>query len=164
MLTYFSVMLIAYIFILIFCIFWIIVFIEKPSSTYNKFKMNIPQRYISVDGEQIPFVEIESITVKETEQPSLLQRNLFHQSGNFTYLTTAVFHLKNNRNITCTFTTKPSLYNTLKQLKPFVPVLVDIRKYRTFFHWIIVLIYVTFMFIFFVYLRNPHILEINISL
>lgn len=164
MVTYFSVMLIAYILCLIFCIFWIIVFIEKPSSTYNKFKMNIPQRYISVDGEQIPFVEIESITVKETEQPSLLQRNLFHQSGHFTYLTTAVFHLKNKRNITCTFTTKPSLYNTLKQLKSFVPVSVDIKQYRTFFHWIVVLIYATFMFIFFVYLKNPHMLEINISL
>ena len=82
--------------------------------------MNIPQRYISVDGEMIPFVEIESVTVKEIEQPCLVERNLFHQSGNFTYLTTAVFHLKNNRNITCTFTTKQSLYNTLKQLKPFV--------------------------------------------
>ena len=133
-------------------ILWAILVIERPFSPYNKFKINVARRYLSVDGEIVNFSEIESITVNEMAQPGLFESQCFHRAGFLTYFTTVVFHLKDKTNVTCIFNTKASLYNTLKKLSPFVTIHADIKQYRTYLHWIwfsFPLAYILFLLIYF---------------
>jgi len=125
-----------FLFSIIFYTLWAIIVVERPFSPYNKFKINVERRYISVDGEIVPFTEIEYITSHEMQQPSFWESQYFHRAGFFTYFTSVTFHLKDKANISCIFNTKASLYNTLKKISPFVVVDTDIQQYKTVAHWI----------------------------
>ena len=133
---------------------WAMIVVERPFSPYNKFKINVAQRYISVDGEIVPFAEIEYITTHEMQQPSFLESQYFHRAGFFTHFTSVTFHLKDKTNVTCIFNTKASLYNTLKKLSPFVTIHADIKQYRTYLHWIWFLFPLICQILILIYLKN----------
>ena len=125
-----------FIFSIIFYFSWAMIVIERPFSPYNKFEINVAQRYISVDGEIVPFAEIEYITTHEMQQPSFLESQYFHRAGFFTHFTSVTFHLKDKEKVSCIYNTKASLYNTLKKISPIVVVNTDIKQYKTYLHWI----------------------------
>ena len=133
---------------------WAMIVVERPFSPYNKFKINVERRYISVDGEVVPFAEIEYITTHEMQQPSFWESQYFHRAGFFTHFTSVTFHLKDKANVSCIFNTKASLYNTLKKISPFVVVDADIKQYKTVAHWIWFLFPLICQILILIYLKN----------
>ncbi|MBQ7908587.1 MAG: hypothetical protein IJ311_03725 [Elusimicrobiaceae bacterium] len=133
---------------------WAMIVVERPFSPYNKFKINVERRYISVDGEVVPFAEIEYITTHEMQQPSFWESQYFHRAGFFTHFTSVTFHLQDKANVSCIFNTKASLYNTLKKISPFVVVDADIKQYKTVAHWIWFLFPLICQILILIYLKN----------
>ncbi|MBR2505093.1 MAG: hypothetical protein IKB61_04045 [Elusimicrobiaceae bacterium] len=147
-------LLVFLLFFIIFYTLWAIIVVERPFSPYNKFKINVAQRYISVDGEVVAFAEIEYITTHEMQQPSFLESQCFHRAGFFTHFTSVTFHLKDKANVLCIFNTKASLYNTLKKISPFVVVDADIKQYKTVAHWIWLLLPVIYQILLLIYFKR----------
>lgn len=123
----------AIIFMVLF-IFWQFKMLKKYALKYDKFKINLKQEYLSVNGQEINFKEIDHITVRELEQPSALEKTL-SKSAFYAYMAEIVFHLKNGPNIYCTFNYKGTLYRTLKQLEPYVKIDEDIDYYKPKIRW-----------------------------
>ena len=119
---------------LIIFFYWQFQMMRKYAFQYDKFKINLPQRKVCINGEEVAFEEIDHISVLELEQPSTTEK-AFSKTAYHTYLTKMIFHLKNGTAVSCRFNSKHALYKTLKQLQPFIPVYADIEQYKTSVHW-----------------------------
>lgn len=122
-------------------IFWQFKMLKKYALAYDSFKLNIPGRYVVVKGGIIPFEEIDFVTVRELEQPSMLEKT-FSKSACYAYMAEVVFHLKSGCEVTCTFNNKGVLYKTLKQVAPFVQVNGDIDCFKPQMRWGVLLVIV----------------------
>ncbi len=120
--------------LLIIFLFWQFKILLKYSFQYDKFKINIPQRKVYINGERVPFEEIDHISVLELEQPSTTEK-AFSKTAYHTYLTKMLFHLKNGTTVSCRFNSKAALYKALKQLQPFVAIYENIEQYKTSLYW-----------------------------
>lgn len=124
---------IAFLLLVLFLV-WQFKMLKKYALTFDYFKLNVSERFIVVNGEQIGFDEIACVTVRELEQPSVLEK-AFSKSAFYTYMAEVTFHLKSGESVHCTFNTKGVLYKTLKKLEPFVPVNGDIDYFKPHLHW-----------------------------
>lgn len=116
---------------------WQFRMIKKYALLYDKFQINIQERYVVVNDQQIRFEDIDYITVVELEQPSALEKS-FSTSALYCHMTRVIFHLKQGFSVSCTFNRKEILYRVLKQLKPYVSIKTDIDKYKpSIFSWMI---------------------------
>ncbi len=120
--------------LLIIFLFWQFKILLKYSFQYDKFKINIPQRKVCINGEEVAFEEIDHISVLELEQPSTTEK-AFSKTAYHTYLTKMIFHLKNGTAVSCRFNSKGALYKALKQLQPFVAIYENIEQYKTSLYW-----------------------------
>ena len=117
--------------------YWQFKMIRKYSFQYDKFKINIPQRNVCINGETISFKEIDHICVLEMEQPGIAEK-AFSKAAYHVYLTKVMFRLKNGNNVSCLFNSKLALYKALKKLQPFVTVYADIEQYKISISWRII--------------------------
>ena len=127
---------------------WQFKMFKKYMLEYDRFKLDIPSRYILVNQERIIFEEIDFITVQELEQPSVLEKT-FSKSAARAYMARVMFHLKNGYRVDCTFNRKRELYSTLKQLEPFVPVRGNIEDFKPSINWVAVFILLIILGFFF---------------
>ena len=58
----------AVVFIVLF-IFWQFKMLKKYALKYDKFKLNLKQEYLSVNGQEVKFKDIDRITVRQLQQP-----------------------------------------------------------------------------------------------
>ena len=117
--------------------YWQFKMIRKYSFQYDKFKINIPQRNVCINGETVSFKEIDHICVLELEQPSIAEK-AFSKTAYHTYLTKMIFHLKNGTAVSCRFNSKGALYKALKRLQPFVAIYENIEQYKISISWRII--------------------------
>ncbi|MBR5609047.1 MAG: hypothetical protein IKW63_02130 [Elusimicrobiaceae bacterium] len=117
--------------------YWQFKMIRKYSFQYDKFKINIPQRNVCINGETVSFKEIDHICVLELEQPSTTEK-AFSKTAYHTYLTKMIFHLKNGTAVSCRFNSKGALYKALKRLQPFVAIYENIEQYKISIFWRII--------------------------
>ena len=117
--------------------YWQFKMIRKYSFQYDKFKINIPQRNVCINGETVSFKEIDHICVLELEQPSIAEK-AFSKTAYHTYLTKMIFHLKNGTVVSCRFNSKGALYKALKRLQPFVAIYENIEQYKISISWRII--------------------------
>lgn len=137
----------AVVFIVLF-IFWQFKMLKKYALKYDKFKLNLKQEYLSVNGQEINFKDIDHITVRQLQQPSALEKAL-SKSAFYAYMAEMVFHLKDGPAVYCTFNYKGALYKTLKQLEPYVKIDEDINYYKPRINWqYLLLIIAIFVIIF----------------
>ncbi|MBP5286796.1 MAG: hypothetical protein J6Z08_02745 [Elusimicrobiales bacterium] len=127
---------IAVFFIMLMVIFiaWQFKMLKKYALSYDKFKIHPTEGYISVNGQRIYFSGIEYITVKELQQPSAAEQ-FFSKSAFYSYMSEIVFHLKGQAPLYCTFNSKGTLYNALKQLQPYVRIDENIENYKPTINW-----------------------------
>ena len=123
----------AVVFIVLF-IFWQFKMLKKYALKYDKFKLNLKQEYLSVNGQEVKFKDIDRITVRQLQQPCATER-LFSKSAYYAYMAEMVFHLKNAPALHCVFNYKGALYKTLKQLEPYVKIDEDINYYKPRISW-----------------------------
>ena len=126
-------------FIVILFILWQFKMLKKYALGYDKFKINTKERYVSVNGERINFDEIDFITVRELEQPSVLEKTL-SKSAFYAYIAKIEFHLIGGAMIPCVFNYKGALYNALKQLQPYVQINGDISYFKPRIAWRILIL------------------------
>ena len=143
----------AVLFIVIF-IFWQFKMWKKYNFSYDKFKINVKEEYISVNGKEINLKDIDYVTVKELPQPSAYEKAL-SKSAYYAYMAQIVFHMKQGPDVPCTFNYKGPLYKTLKQLELFVKIDDDIEYYKPQIPWFnIIIILTAIMIIVFNIVRN----------
>ena len=115
---------------------WQFKLLQKYALKYDKFKISTQDKYVSVNGQIIYFGDIDYATVRELEQPALLEK-AFSKSAFYTYMTELVFYLKSGAVVHCTFNYKGSLYKALKQLEPFVQIRHNnIEIYKPHIRWV----------------------------
>lgn len=115
-------------------IFWQFKMCKKYNFSYDKFKINLKEEYISVNGQEINLKDIDYITVKELPQPSAYEKAL-SKSAYYAYMAQIVFHMKQGPDVNCTFNYKGALYKALKQLQQFVKIDDDIETYKPKIRW-----------------------------
>ena len=108
--------------------------VKKYALTYDKFKINQLEKYITVNGKSIHFEDIDVVSVRELPQPEFWEKAL-SKSACYAYMAQIEFHLKNGNMVPVTFNTKGALYQTLKQLEGVVPVRANIDLYKPATMW-----------------------------
>lgn len=124
---------------LIVFLYWQFKMVQKYAFQYDKFKINIPQRKVYINGEEVAFEEIDHLRVLELEQPSTTEK-AFSKAAYHTYLTKMIFYLKNGIEVSCRFNSKAALYKALKRLQPFVPIYENIEQYKISISWRIIVL------------------------
>ncbi len=123
--------------LIIIFIYWQFKMWKKYSLTYDKFNINLKERYVLVNGNKINFREIDHIMVKELQQPSAWEKSL-SRSAYYAYMTEVVFYLKDGGCVCCTFNYKGSVYRALKQLSPYVRIMDNIDQYKPKVDWLFI--------------------------
>ena len=134
-------------------IFWQFKMFKKYVLKYDKFKLNMKEEYLSVNGQEINFKDIDHISVRELEQPSTTERML-SKSAAYVYMSEVTFHLKQGPNIYCTFNYKGALYKTLKKLEPYIKIDDDIEYYKPRINWMQIIIVIAIIVIIFTMSRK----------
>ncbi len=115
-------------------IVWQFRLLQKYVLTYDKFQINLQERWVSVNGQTVYFQDIDHVTVKQLRQPALFEKALSKNAA-YSYMSEIVFHLKEGPEVHCTFNFKGALYKALKQLEPFVSIQADIESYKPRIQW-----------------------------
>lgn len=129
-------------------IVWQFRMLQKYVLSYDKFQLNLHEKWVAVNGQTIYFQDIDHITVKELQQPALLEKALSKNAA-YSYMAEIVFHLKEGPEVHCTFNFKGALYKALKQLEPYVAIHANIEIYKPRVKWgMVVLIVLAMLFAF----------------
>ena len=112
-------------------IVWQFSLLKKYTLRFDRFKINLQEKYVSVNGQNIRFEEIDYITVQPLEQPSLAEKALSRGTVN----------LKQGMPVPCVFNYKAPLYKALTQLKPYVRIDANIEAYSAPFKWVPLVIF-----------------------
>jgi len=123
----------AFVFLVLFIV-WQFKLLQKYALKYDRFKINIREKYVCVNGQKIYFSEIDHVRVKELPQPSVVEKAL-SKSAFYTYMAELTFCLKDGTVVPCVFNYKGILYKTLKQLSVYVPVPTNIDIYKPRVAW-----------------------------
>ena len=124
--------------LLILFLIWQFKMFKKYALSVDRFKLDVPARYIMVNKERIIFEEIDFVTVRELEQPSTLEK-VFSRSASSVYMAEVSFHLKSGYELACKFNHKGTLYKALKQLQPFVQINANVADYKPQVGWVAIL-------------------------
>lgn len=115
--------------LIIMFIYWQFKMLKKYALTYDKFKINIAEKHVLVNGQKINFTDIDHITVRELPQPSPIEKTL-SKSAFYAYMSEMELHLKQGERVPCTFHDKGTLYYTLKKLTPYVHIAANMDHYK----------------------------------
>ena len=121
-------------------IVWQFSLLKKYTLRFDRFKINLQEKYVSVNGQNIRFEEIDYITVQPLEQPSLAEKALSRGTVNH-YMAQMTLHLKQGMPVPCVFNYKAPLYKALTQLKPYVCIDANIEAYSAPFKWVPLVIF-----------------------
>ena len=110
-------------------IVWQFSLLKKYTLHFDKFKINLQEKCVFVNGRSIRFDEIDHITVQPLEQPTLAEKALSRSAVNH-YMAQMTFHLKQGTPVECVFNYKGALYKALTQLKPHVRIDASIETYN----------------------------------
>lgn len=116
-------------------IYWQWKMLKKYSLSFDKFKFDVKEQFLSVNGQSVHLADIDHITVRELEQPQWWEKAL-SKSACYTFMAQIEFHLKTGRVIPCTFNSKGALYHALTQLKPYIPIAANMDIYKPKANWI----------------------------
>ena len=119
---------------------WQFKMLKKYALTFDGFKINAKEGYLVVNEQVINFADIDYVTVRETQQPSALEKT-FSKSAFYAYMAEVVFRLQDGMQVSCRFNTKGALYKALKQLEPYVQINACIENYAPRFGWEIFLFF-----------------------
>ena len=134
-------------------IYWQWKMLKKYALTFDTVKINLPGKYVTINGRDIHFEEIACITVRELPQPALHEKAL-SRSAFYAYMAQLEFHLTQGELVQVTFNTKAALYQVLERLNPFVQINANIDAYKPAGKWW-VLLWIAFLIImFFVFKSN----------
>ena len=125
-------------------LYWQFRMLKKYALKYDKCSVNVPEKCVVINGQQIAFEAIEAVTVKELPQPAVYERML-SKSAAYVYMTEVTFHLKDGLEMRCVFNHKAVLYKTLKQLEPVVSVQADLEQYKPRANWVTAVILFVFI-------------------
>ncbi|MBR1942681.1 hypothetical protein IJ843_02980 [bacterium] len=101
----------------------------KYSFNYDNFKIDTKNKFLTINNKQILFKDINYITVRELEQPSISEK-LLTKGALCTFNAEALLQMKDGTIEKCKFNYKGILYKFLKTIQPFVKIEEDISCYK----------------------------------
>ncbi len=106
--------------------------LKKYALNYDKLAINHQEQCVTINGQSIPFADIDFVSVRELPQPALLEKAL-SRGAFYAYMAHVEFHLKNESVVPATCNAKGVLYQTLKRLEKVIPVRANVESYKPSF-------------------------------